>query len=308
MLRIGLNSLSTSSRSPVIFMRKLNTETSPVNPQNWKTHETLMYYESPNIVHSPKIACFGFNKCLVTTSLYQRGPDAWRLRYTDIPQKLKELHDNGYKLVVFCNQSFIGQAQDPEAKERAIVHQTARIGGMMELIQLPFQIFVATGRTARRSELPIVDKFRKPAPGMWNFLIAHCNGGIPPEISSCFYVGGAAGRPRVPGRRADHSDYDIKFAENAGIKFITDEDYFGLDSKQKGPPAKPKTKEEELEELALKESKAKAKEAKLKDLQMKELKIKAKKEVKDVEVEVGEVVKEAKKRVKKEKPQKFAEE
>jgi len=305
MLRIGLNSLSTSSRSPVIFMRKLNTETSPVNPQNWKTHETLMYYESPNIVHSPKIACFGFNKCLVTTSLYQRGPDAWRLRYTDIPQKLKELHDNGYKLVVFCNQSFIGQAQDPEAKERAIVHQTARMGGMIELIQLPFQIFVATARTARRSELPILDKYRKPAPGMWNFLVAHCNGGIAPDISSCFYVGGAAGRPRIPGRRADHSDYDIKFAENAGLKYNTDEEYFGLESKQKGPPAKPKTKEEELEELTLKEVKVKAKEGKLKEVQMKAVKMKTLKDV--VEDVLGET-KEVKKRVKKEKQQKFAEE
>jgi len=305
MLRIGLNSLSTSSRSPVIFMRKLNTETSPVNPQNWKTHETLMYYESPNIVHSPKIACFGFNKCLVTTSLYQRGPDAWRLRYTDIPQKLKELHDNGYKLVVFCNQSFIGQAQDPEAKERAIVHQTARMGGMIELIQLPFQIFVATARTARRSELPILDKYRKPAPGMWNFLVAHCNGGIAPDISSCFYVRGAAGRPRIPGRRADHSDYDIKFAENAGLKYNTDEEYFGLESKQKGPPAKPKTKEEELEELTLKEVKVKAKEGKLKEVQMKAVKMKTLKDV--VEDVLGET-KEVKKRVKKEKQQKFAEE
>jgi len=305
MLRIGLNSLSTSSRSPVIFMRKLNTETSPVNPQNWKTHETLMYYESPNIVHSPKIAFFGFNKCLVTTSLYQRGPDAWRLRYTDIPQKLKELHDNGYKLVVFCNQSFIGQAQDPEAKERAIVHQTARMGGMIELIQLPFQIFVATARTARRSDLPILDKYRKPAPGMWNFLVAHCNGGIAPDISSCFYVGGAAGRPRIPGRRADHSDYDIKFAENAGLKYNTDEEYFGLESKQKGPPAKPKTKEEELEELTLKEVKVKAKEGKLKEVQMKAVKMKTLKDV--VEDVLGET-KEVKKRVKKEKQQKFAEE
>jgi len=303
MIRVSLlrNTLSTPSRRPV-FTRKFNTETSPVNPKNWKTHETLMYYQSPDIVHSPKIACFGFNKCLVTTSLYQRGPDAWRLRYTDVPQKLKELHDQGYKLVVFCNQSLIGQVQDPEAKERAIVHQTARMGGMAELLQVPFQIFVATARTARRTEAPIEDKYRKPAPGMWNYLVSHCNGGIRPDISSCFYVGGAAGRAKVPGRRADHSDYDILFAQNAGIKFITDEEYFGLDSKQKGPPSKLKAEEEmeEAKKRAKKEKEQVAKRAAKEKEQVAKRAIKEKKAV--VKAEKPEKVeKEVKKRGKKEK-------
>lgn len=61
---------------------------------------------------------------------------------------------------------------------------------------------------------------------MWDFLVSKLNGGLAPSLQDSFYVGGAAGRPQEGTRRADHADYDIKFAQNLGLKFIIDEDFF----------------------------------------------------------------------------------
>jgi len=129
----------------------------------------------------------------------------------------------------------------PDVKERAILQQTGRTGGFIEFLKLPFQIFIATTKVPRHGELD--DPYRKPAPGMWNFMVENCNGGIKPKLEECFYVGGAAGRPKAPGRREDHADYDIKFAENIGIQFHSDDAYFDKKDKLPGPrmlPRKPK--------------------------------------------------------------------
>jgi DNA 3'-phosphatase len=79
------------------------------------------------------------------------------------------------------------------------------------------------------------DQYRKPASGMWDFMVKNMNGQIAVEKDRSFYVGGAAGRPKEEARRADHDDYDIKFATNIGVKFILDEQFFDMSSKLPGP-------------------------------------------------------------------------
>jgi hypothetical protein len=68
--------------------------------------------------------------------------------------------------------------------------------------------------------------------------------------SKCFFVGGAAGRTEVPkGRNPDHNNYDILFAQNIGIQFYPDDEYFDMAKKLPGPPLKPRlpSAEEETE-------------------------------------------------------------
>jgi len=281
------NGLSRVSRcAPCVRYRKLNTDTSAVSLKNWKTFETLLYYESPDVKPSEKIACFGYNKCLVTTSLFQHDTDAWRLRYSNVPQKLKELHLKGYKIVVFSNQSSIGQATDPEAKERAISTQTTRMRSLVELLELPIQIFVATAKPSRRIVIPIYDLYRKPNPGMWNFLISNCNGGIAPNMEECFYVGGVAGRPASPpDRRRDHGNYDSIFAQNTGLKFYTDDEYFGFNLKQLGPSPPSLHKKEKTEKVSEVE---KEKEGKSMEKEKEEKSVEKEKEEKSVEKEKEE--------------------
>ena len=62
------------------------------------------------------------------------------------------------------------------------------------------------------------DKYRKPDTAMWGYFIINLEYGI--NDKSSFYVGDAAGRPQ------DHSDSDLKFAENIGLKFEVPEDIF----------------------------------------------------------------------------------
>jgi len=130
-------------------------------------------------------------------------------------------------LVIFGNFSFIGSAKQAEAKQSAISQQTGRCGGLIEMLGLPLQVFIATEKGP--------DAFRKPAPGMWEFMAKNCNGGVAPDLSACFFVGGAAGRAETPHKRPDHDDYDKKFAENVGIKFFADDEFFHIEEKQPGP-------------------------------------------------------------------------
>jgi histidinol phosphatase-like enzyme len=52
--------------------------------------------------------------------MFLAGPDSWTLRYQNIIPKLKELHDEGYRLVMFSNHSPIGRAVNPESKRNGI--------------------------------------------------------------------------------------------------------------------------------------------------------------------------------------------
>jgi len=62
------------------------------------------------------------------------------------------------------------------------------------------------------------DKYRKPNIGMWEYFVDNFDHNI--DFKSSFYVGDAAGRPQ------DHSDADIKFAEQIGLKFYVPEEIF----------------------------------------------------------------------------------
>eukprot|EP00879_Flechtneria_rotunda_P006177 GHRR01006494.1.p1 GENE.GHRR01006494.1~~GHRR01006494.1.p1 ORF type:complete len:219 (+),score=78.41 GHRR01006494.1:1230-1886(+) len=81
---------------------------------------------------------------------------------------------------------------------------------------VPMQVFIAPNMD---KEQP--DPMRKPAPGMWHYMLQHCNTGVQPDLSSCFFVGDA------DGSSGTHSDSDKKFAEAVGIEFKLPEELFG---------------------------------------------------------------------------------
>jgi bifunctional polynucleotide phosphatase/kinase len=94
-----------------------------------------------------------------------------------VPQKLKELHQAGYKLVIFTNQLGI-----TKGKSRASDIQ-GKIQDLSAELGIPLQAFVAIDD----------DKWRKPSTAMWDHFVQHHNGGVPVDMQQSFYCGDAAG-------------------------------------------------------------------------------------------------------------------
>uniref|UniRef100_A0A803N9Z6 Uncharacterized protein n=1 Tax=Chenopodium quinoa TaxID=63459 RepID=A0A803N9Z6_CHEQI len=139
------------------------------------------------------------------------GADAWSLMYPSIPDKLQKLYNDGYKLVIFTNESNIDRWKNK--RQKAVDSKVGRLNNFINLVKVPIQVYIACG-------FGLTDPYRKPKTGMWHVMERHFNSGIPVDMDQSFYVGDAAGR------KNDHSDADIKFAQDVGLKFYVPEDFF----------------------------------------------------------------------------------
>ncbi|XP_044506046.1 polynucleotide 3'-phosphatase ZDP isoform X2 [Mangifera indica] len=183
---------------------------------NWKAFQTTIFLERDDGLHdSKKIAAFDFDGCLAKTSVKRVGADAWSLMYPSIPDKLQSLYNDGYKLVIFTNESNIERWKNK--RQTAVDSKIGRLNNFIKHVKVPFQVFIACGLSNSDGK---ADPFRKPKPGMWQIMEKHFNSGIPIDMDQSFYVGDAAGRD------SDHSDADIKFAQVIGLQFFVPEDYF----------------------------------------------------------------------------------
>ncbi|KAF8577048.1 PNK3P-domain-containing protein [Ramaria rubella] len=154
---------------------------------------------------SSKVAAWDLDGTLIKTSSgnnFPRDKSDWMWWRSSIPNKIKELHKEGFTIVIFSNQA--------SSKKKSIDEWKLKIPAIAsQLPNVPFRIFAAQQH----------DIFRKPMPGMWTeFLKLNQHVEIDKKLS--FYVGDAAGRP------GDHSDSDRKWALNVGLPFFTPEEYF----------------------------------------------------------------------------------
>ncbi|KAF8110460.1 hypothetical protein N665_0083s0026 [Sinapis alba] len=182
----------------------------------WKAFETVIFLERDDGLNdSEKIAAFDFDGCLANTSVKKVGADAWSLMYPSIPEKLQSLYSQGYKLVIFTNESNIDRWKNK--RQAAVDSKIGRLDSFIKRVEVPIQVFIACGVASSGGK---DDIYRKPKPGMWQLMKKHFNSGIEIDMDKSFYVGDAAGR------KGDHSDADIKFAQANGLKFFTPEEYF----------------------------------------------------------------------------------
>uniref|UniRef100_A0A182QB07 PNK FHA domain-containing protein n=1 Tax=Anopheles farauti TaxID=69004 RepID=A0A182QB07_9DIPT len=221
---------STSKRSKVVLPEtiipvKQEPETKPkLTPKTPTTADTwqavdgklLHIYTSAGVMASEKIAAYDMDGTLIKTksgNVFPKSIDDWQIAFSEVPNKLKTLHRNGFKLVIFTNQAGIGKG-----KVR-IEDFRQKIESLVRKLGVPMQVFISTG--------PGV--YRKPRIGMWQTLCDRQNDGIPIDVARSFYVGDAAGRPEQQKpfkRRKDHSCADRLLALNVGISFQTPEQHF----------------------------------------------------------------------------------
>ncbi|TRZ09247.1 hypothetical protein HGM15179_017859 [Zosterops borbonicus] len=220
----------------------------PSPPQGgWQKVGALLVFTPSGVRPSTKIAGFDLDGTLITTrsgKVFPTSPDDWRILYPEIPKRLKQLRDEGFKLVVFTNQLGISRGRlRPELFQ-------AKVEAVMERLGVALQVLVATG--------PGV--YRKPVLGMWDHLCEKANGDVAVSVPDSFYVGDAAGRPPnwAPGRKKkDFSCSDRLFALNAGLRFLTPEEKFlgwapapfelpAFDPRHLDPKAPPEPPKDEL--------------------------------------------------------------
>ncbi|XP_013145078.1 PREDICTED: uncharacterized protein F21D5.5 [Papilio polytes] len=175
----------------------------------------LYIYTAKGVKSSKKIAAFDMDGTLIKTKSGKVHPvdtNDWQLAFPIVPTKLKEKLDIGYKVVILSNQAPIGKGRVK------IEDFKKKIENLVIKINIPIQVFIATGRGF----------YRKPTPGMWQTLIEKKNDGLSVDMDSCFYCGDAAGRVAnwAPGKKKDHSMADKLLAENLGLKFYTPEQFF----------------------------------------------------------------------------------
>lgn len=206
---------------PIFSISRRDSSTSENNEKpnftgngTWENidNKELLIYTSDNLKASNNIAGFDMDGTIIKTKsgrTFPKDTDDWTLNYSSIPNQLKSLYEEGYKIVFFTNQSGVGK------DSFKIKNFKKKIEGVSKIIALPIQVFIALGKGI----------YRKPLLGMWNLLQDKKNDDVKIDLNKSFYVGDAAGRA-VSKQKKDHSLVDRLFALNIGIKFYTPEEYF----------------------------------------------------------------------------------
>jgi bifunctional polynucleotide phosphatase/kinase len=189
--------------------------------QNWRSrpHPTMLVMLPPAWVAEAAgkqrhaVCAFDLDGCIIQTksgAAHPKQPDDWKFLSARVVPKLKDAYAGGAALVVFTNQAGVARG----LLDEPFLH--ARIEAIADAIGVPVAFYAATAK----------DRFRKPAIGMWDAMVADLGGAECVDYEASFFVGDAAGRPKRPGAKADFSDSDRKFAINAGVRFFTPEMYF----------------------------------------------------------------------------------
>ncbi|RZB94430.1 PNK3P, AAA 33, and/or Zeta toxin domain containing protein [Asbolus verrucosus] len=199
------------------FNLNTNTNMKFSNSGTWEEIDgkDLLIYTSDNCGGQPAIAGFDLDGTIIKTksgARFPKDPDDWVLNINSIPQKLQQLHEKNHKVVIFSNQSGLG---NDFSKMKGY---KGKIEAIVAKLSVPTQVFIATGKSI----------YRKPAPGMWDILCESKNENVPVDVNESFFVGDAAGREKnwAPKKNKDHSMSDRLFALNIGLKFYTPEEYF----------------------------------------------------------------------------------
>lgn len=209
-------------------MQLIQTQLSP----GWHTNKsnTLMFrlHEDHTMFKSPTPVCFyGFDMdgTIITTKSGKSFPTSatdWRFLNGNIQRKyIQRLHEEGNYIAIISNQGGIKDGFNCAAA----VQIRTKVDEIIRQLGVPIDFICAIGKD--------ISIYRKPAPGMWDFLSSiRC-----PNFnrSESIFVGDAAGRESSSSTKKDFSDSDLKLALNLNVKFQTPEQFFSHMQNQKIP-------------------------------------------------------------------------
>lgn len=174
--------------------------------------------------HPVRIAAFDLDDTIITpnnSNRFNRNATSWKWWHPTVPQRLKDLHSQGYLVVIVSNQmtiSLMGKTKLLGVDSQSLKNFKDQITSISNLLDFPFNVYAATGG----------DRYRKPRIGMWERIKEDYDlqdkDAIDMEAS--IFVGDAAGRDKTDKRRKDHASSDRDFATNVGITFQTPEEFF----------------------------------------------------------------------------------
>ena len=166
----------------------------------WIQKNGVYYYL--NIHLKKPVAGFDLDGTIIIPKSGRKFPideNDWKIIDSKMIDEINKL--NNYNIVIFTNQLGLD-------KKLGLDKFQQKINNIKKLFNQDISVIIAYND----------DFYRKPLSGMWTLLDDY---NIPKEHS--FFVGDAAGR------KDDHSDSDLNFAHNIGIKFTTPELYLKND-------------------------------------------------------------------------------
>ncbi|KAI9801292.1 MAG: hypothetical protein M1833_002862 [Piccolia ochrophora] len=171
-----------------------------------------------------KVAGFDFDSTLIQTASGNRhGRDEadWRWWHPSVPNTLKKLSQEGYRIVILSNQAGISLKNDPKTSKGEMKRLKAfkgKVTSVLAQLDIQMAIYAATAH----------DIYRKPRTGMWDEMLEDYDMDIRDgiDLGQSFFVGDAGGRTATTDIGRDHSCSDRDFAANVGISFHTPEEYF----------------------------------------------------------------------------------
>lgn len=95
---------------------------------------------------------------IITTQsgrVFPANTQDWKLLFSQIPGKIKQLKEEGYKIVFITNQAGMKKGKPKPLDFRQ------KLSDIRTKLGVPIQVFISPGD----------GKYRKPSPGMWNYLV-----------------------------------------------------------------------------------------------------------------------------------------
>ncbi len=172
-----------------------------------------------------KVAALDLDGTLVVWTITSGGwPSSlqhYELWNATLPHKLRQLYDDGYRLLLVSNQAAIQKAH--QGKKAQLVQNV--INWIAQLIDRPVTAILSTQSSKKEGS------FHKPCPKLWH--VAQQQLGEEWNLEQSFFVGDSADPEDSQG------GVDAKFAKNVGelygqpLKFYTPDQYFGPSDRQR---------------------------------------------------------------------------